>query len=270
MRSYQTISRLIVIVLLAVGMTGCSSFTTNVGNVVIGEGSGSGELISLQKESFKVDDFDKIHVKAEAMAIFITKSKTDDAEVELLVDDKIESKFTLEASINSSKLDINVKEKEKGGSIINDTRGERKLNISLPDKLYNQLTINNNFGLVDVHDVNAENLDISVDAGSIQLTSVVGEMNLEVDAGQIVVEGFSLENDLTAKTDAGAIRINLNESPTSAEIKLVSEVGSVSSNLEGLDYSVNSSNKKVGTIGSDGYRINASTSIGDIQVNLQK
>jgi len=250
-------------------MTGCGSFTTNVGNVVIGEGSGSGELISLQKESFKVVDFDKIDIKAEAMAIFVTKSTTDDAEVELLVDDKIDSKFTLETSLKSSKLDINVKEKEKGGSIINDTRGERKLNISLPDKLYNQLTINNNFGLVDINDLNTESLDIKVDAGSIQLKSVVGEMNLEVNAGQIVVEGFSLENDLTAKTDAGAIRIDLNASPKAAEIKLVSEVGSVSSNLEGIDYSVNSTNKKTGTIGSDGYRINASTSVGDIQVNLK-
>ncbi|URN96433.1 MAG: DUF4097 domain-containing protein [Candidatus Pristimantibacillus lignocellulolyticus] len=269
MRSYQTISKLLLVVLLAVGMTGCGSFATNVGNVVIGEGSGSGELISLQKESFKVDDFDKVQINVAAMVIFVTKSTTDNAEVELLVDDKIESKFTLEASIKSSKLDINVKEKEKNKSLINDTRGERKLNISLPDKVYDQLTINNNFGLVDVNDLNTKSIDITVDAGSIQLKSVVGEMKLEVNAGQIVVEGFSLENDLTAKTDAGAIRIDLNESPKSAEIKLVSEIGSVSSNLEGIDYSVNSSNKKTGTIGSNGYLIKASTSVGDIQVNAK-
>ncbi|WEK53588.1 MAG: DUF4097 family beta strand repeat-containing protein [Candidatus Cohnella colombiensis] len=267
MRSYQTISRLLVVVLLAVGMTGCGSLTTNIGMVTIAEGSGSGELISLKKESFKVDDFDKIHIRADAMTIFITKSTTDDAEVELLVDDKIESKFTLEASIKSSKLDINVKEKEKNVIIIKDSRGERKLNISLPNKLYDQLKINNHFGVVDVKDLNADRLDISVDAGSIQLKSVVGEMNLDVDAGQIVVEGFNLENNLTAKTDTGAIRINLNESPKSAEIKLVSEIGSVSTNLEGIDYSANSPHKKVGTIGSNGYRINASTSVGDIQVN---
>jgi len=262
--------KLLVAVLLAVGLTGCSSFTTKLGNSVIGEGSGSGELISLQKESFKVEEFDEIYIKSSAMEIFVSRSTTDDAEVELLVDDTIKSRFTLETSIKSSKLNINVKEKEKKGNFINDTRGERKLNILLPDKVYDQLTINNNFGLVDVADLNVESVNISVDAGSIQLKSVTGEMNLEVDAGQIVVEGISLENDLTAKTDAGAIRIDLNESPESVEIKLVSDIGAVKSNLEGIDYSINSSNKKVGTVGSNGYRINATTSVGDIQVNVKQ
>ncbi|HIW34326.1 MAG TPA: DUF4097 domain-containing protein [Candidatus Paenibacillus intestinavium] len=267
MRSYQIISRLLVVVLLAVGITGCGSFTEKVGNSVIGEGSGTGELISLGKESFKVEDFDKIHIKADAMAIFVIRSTTDNAEVELFVDNTIESRFTLDASIQTSKLNINVKEKEKRGSIINNSKGERKLNISLPDKVFDQLVIDNNFGLVEVVDLNVESLDISVDAGSIRLENVIGEMNLTVEAGQIVVEEFSLENNLTAKTDAGAIRINLTESPESAEINLVSEIGAVNSNIEGIDYSVNSSNKKVGTIGSDGYHIKASTSMGDIQVD---
>lgn len=269
MITYQRISKWLVVVLLAVGLTGCGSMTTSLGNSIIGEGSGSGDLVSLGQESFKVEDFDKIHVKADAMAIFITKSTTDYAEIELLADDTIDSRFTLEASIKSSKLNINVKEKGKKGKIINDTKGERKLNISLPDKIYNQLIINNDFGVVEVVDLNAVSMDISLDAGSIQLNRVVGEMNLEVSSGQIVVEGISLENDLTAKTDVGEIKINLNESPASAEINLVSEIGEVTANLDGIEYSVSSKNKKVGTIGSNGYHIDASTSMGSILVDIK-
>lgn len=269
MRSYQRLGKLLAVVFLSVGLTGCYSLTSNIKNEVNGEISGSSEVVSHGKQLFKVDDFDEIQVKADAMAIYVTKSATDEAEVDLLTNDSSKSRFTLDASIQSGKLNITVKEKGKNINF-NDLKGIRKLNISLPEKMYDELKIKNSFGLVEVHDLTLNNVDIHVDAGSIQLDGVVSEMDLEVNSGQIVVEGFELEHDLTAKTDAGEIRINMNKTPKAAEIDLASEVGAVTAKLEGIEYSVDSINKKKGKIGSGGHYIKASTSIGAILVEAKQ
>lgn len=269
MKKYHKRIGLVAAVLLAVTLTGCGSLTSNLGEAVIGEGSGSGETISTGKETFKADDFNKLDIQTDAMAVLITKSETEEATVELLVDDSIESEFKFNASVKSNTLEVVVKEKTKSKGLLNDTSGERKLLISLPDKVYTDLTIDNSFGLVDVSDLQSENMDIQVDAGQIQLKDSAGEMKLEVDSGQIVVEGLSLENDLKASTDAGEIRIILNETPDSAEINLSSDIGAVTANVDGVDFSVNSGNKKVGKIGKGNQKLEASTSVGAIHLEVK-
>jgi len=272
MRRHQKRKMLFATAILAIGLlAGCSSLPENVSNSVIGEGSGSGELITQEKKSFKSDEFESIHVSAKAMEIYVSKGTDDQAEVELLVDDSIASRFTFDASIKSGVLKVDVDEKGKlYDQSFNGQKGERKLIISLPDKIYNELTINNEFGLVEASDLKMDSVDIRLSAGTIKLNGVYAKMNVETNAGEIIVEGISLENDLTAKTDAGEIAIHLNESPKAAEIRLASEVGEVTADLEHIEFSDKSRNKKIGTIGSKGYVIDASTAVGTIVVDVKK
>src|SRR5690606_23766113 len=97
---------------------------------------------------------------------------------------------------------------------------------------YGNLEVRNAFGTIDASDVKTELADLRIDAGKIRLNGVTGRLNLEANAGEIVVEGIALNGDLKAKTDAGKISIRLNESPEAARIDLGSEVGNVRVDLE--------------------------------------
>jgi hypothetical protein len=61
----------------------------------------------------------------------------------------------------------------------------------------------------------------------------------------------------------------VNESPKAADVNLRSEIGEVTADLEQIEYSVNSTNKKVGTIGSKGFRLDASTNVGAVLVDTK-
>jgi len=273
MRKGQDIAIIVAVAVLAAALTtGCGSATKSVTekieSSVIGENSGSGKLVSLGKKSFGQGEFDTVRIHAEAMEIDVVENSGDYAEVELVVDDKITNQFTFEGNIHSRELNIDVKEKSK--RIVKSQSGHRKLRISLPDKTYRQLTVRNAFGIVQASDVKAELIEVKVDAGTIRMNGVSGEMDLKTSAGEISVEGIRLDRDLKAEADVGNVTVHLSESPSNAEVRLESEVGKADADLERIEYSVNKSNKKVGTIGSGGVRLSASASVGEVLVDTKR
>ncbi|TVY01242.1 DUF4097 family beta strand repeat-containing protein [Cohnella terricola] len=272
MRKNHQIAKLFAVAVLAAALTtGCGSkvksVTDKFENSVIGEDSGSGKLVSLGKKSFGQGEFDKLLIRTDAMEIEIAENSGNFAEVELLVDDNIANQFTFDGDIRSRELNIDVKEKSKLS--VKDQTGQRKLRISLPDKTYRQLTVRNAFGVVQASDVKAELIEVKVDAGAIRLNGVSGKMDLKTSAGEVTVEGIRLDYDLNAKADVGNVTVHLSESPSNAEVRLESEVGKAAADLERIEYSVNKSNKKVGTIGSGGVRLSVNSSVGEILVDVQ-
>ncbi|PRX74373.1 putative adhesin [Cohnella sp. SGD-V74] len=272
MKKGRNSAKLFAIIVLAASLTACGdlagSFTEEVQGNVIGAGSGSGKLVSLEKQAFAADGFDELQVRTEAMVIHIAKGSGDKAEVELLADDSLRDRLAFGAEVESGVLKVEVEEKAKAG-VLKDQRGERTLRIVLPDKAYRSLTIRNTFGAIEASGVKTELADIRIDAGSIRLSGVGGQLNLEANAGEIVVEDLVLSGDVKARTDVGKIAIHLSESPTDASFNLDSEVGEVKLNLEQVEYGQQASNKKVGTIGSNGYRIDAYTAVGEIVVDVK-
>ncbi|WP_028612317.1 DUF4097 family beta strand repeat-containing protein [Paenibacillus harenae] len=269
--NYIKMGKFMLLAMVAIGLTACSSpvipLTGKVENAVIGEGSGLGDLVIKEKESFDADKFDSVQVNTDAMEIYMTRSATDTAEVELLIDDKIKNRFTLDASVRAGVLVLDVEEEGKSDRSGKGRQGERKLLIALPDKSYEEVSVDNNFGRVDAADIKSDKVTIKLDAGEIRLNEVTGEMSLETNAGAIEVDGFSLNNHLSAKADVGEIKIHLKEAPEAAELKLKSDIGDVTVDLANVDYEVDEKNEKAGSIGSKGYRIEANTSVGSIAVD---
>lgn len=257
----------------ALVLQGCSGttieWTEKVEASTIGEESGSGEW-NVEKKSFAGDEFDSIYVDTEAMAIEVTRSESDTAEIELRTDKAIDNRFDFDASIQSKELKLTVNEDEKKGILAaNKQNGSRKLVIALPEQWYDEVTIRNNFGIVEANDVKSGNLDIQVDAGAIRLSRVHGNMKLQTSAGEISVEGVKLDNDLIATTDIGAINIQLEESPAAADIDLKSDLGNVTANLGETIYSVDAGSEKVGKIGSGEHRLEAKAAVGAIRIDTK-
>jgi len=269
MRKSRNSAKLFAILVLATALTACgdlaNSITGEVQQSVIGEGSGSGKLVSVEKRSYGQNEIEELHVNTQAMEIQIEKSSGDRAEVELLADDNLRDRFEFEAKVKSGVLDLKIE--EKSGLSFKEQKGERKLKISLPDKVYRELEVQNAFGAVEASDVKTETANIRIDAGNIRLRGVSGELNLKASAGEIVVEGISLDRDLNARTEVGRIAIHLSESPKAVNFRLDSEVGEVKVDLEQVEYSKQTTNKKFGTIGAGGPNIDAYTAVGEIVVD---
>ena len=272
MRKKRNNAKLFAILVMATALTACGdlagSITEEVQQTVMGDDSGSGKLVSVEKRSYAQDEIEELEVSAQAMEIRIESSADELAEVELLADDALRDRFAFEAKVESGLLKVKIE--EKSGLSIKDRTGARKLRISLPDKMYRKLKVRNAFGSVEASDVKTTAADIRIDAGNIRLKAVSGKLDLEANAGEIVVESFVLADDVKARTDAGRIAIHLSESPRDAGFKLESEVGEVKVGLDEVEYSKQAANKKIGTIGTPSFQIDAYAAVGEIVVDTQR
>ncbi len=271
----RTIRKAVTVLAVLAGaafLASCTSETALVAEkvipVTIGDESGTGEPVK-EKKSFASAEFDSIQVISMAMEVYVTKTNSDRAVVELDTDQAIRNPIVLEASIQNRELDIRVKEKAKYRLWDNNQSGTRKLTISLPAKVYNHIRLKNDFGLVNASDIQARNVSILQNSGTIRIARVHGDMVLETANGDIIVDDIRLDSDLSARTDVGDIRIQLNDAPQAAKLNLSSTFGIVTSKLQDVRYSENDRSQKVGTIGSEGFRIEAHAEIGDILVSTK-
>ncbi|MFD0961668.1 hypothetical protein [Paenibacillus chungangensis] len=123
--------------LLALMLAGCGETLTGAaGGVeakVMGEGSGSGELVAASKEAFPSGQFKSVSVTAEVMVIEVSRGSGDEAEVELIVDKEIKKDMSMEASVQADVLEVKVNERSSNLLGKDKVFGERKLKLSLPE-----------------------------------------------------------------------------------------------------------------------------------------
>ena len=270
-RTKRTLSVLLASTVLATALTGCGwleRMPENLELSVIGEGSGSGELVSKGSETYASAEIDGIEVKGEALAIFISRSSSDQAEVELLLDRDIDNKVTFSSEVKSGTLQLDVKENSR--NIGSDQRGERKLVIALPDKVYDKLTVTNAFGRIDIRDVTAEQITAKIDAGQIVMEQVQGKLDVQTEAGEIKLSGIELTDDINAKSSLGTVSLGLAVQPEAAQINLSSELGKVSSDLTGVDVKEQSGSKLTGNIGSGGPKVTLKSEVGTVDLKVQQ
>lgn len=268
-KTNRNVSVLAAATVLAMMLTGCGWLERTPERVetsVIGEGSGSGELVSHGSGTYAAEEINGIEVRGDALAIFVSRSNGDQAEVELLLDRNINSKVTFTSKVKSGTLQLDVKENSR--TIGNDQRGERKLMISLPDKVYDKLSVTNAFGRIEVQDVAAEQITSKIEAGQIVMNQVRGKLNVEAEAGEIILNGIVLEDDLSAKSSVGSVSVSLAEPPAAAEVSMSSKIGTVTSELPELDAQEQSGNKLTGKIGTGGPKLTLQSEVGSVELKV--
>ncbi|WP_164779671.1 DUF4097 family beta strand repeat-containing protein [Paenibacillus kobensis] len=259
--------------LLAVALAGCSSgsvdtIVKDTEKATIGQGSGSG-VTTTRTESVKADEFDSIVVDAEAMGIIVEPAAGNSAEIELVTDQAVEKQITFDAQVKDRELRVNVHEDKKWNAN-KSGRGERKLVIKLPGKAYEHCSVSTAFGTVKASGIQAKSFDIEVNAGSIETSGIIGEMKLHVTTGEIKVDGYKMDHNLTAQSEVGNIHITLDESPAAGSVNLHSKVGSVTAAVDHITYDVDSANRKEGAFGPGGSSLEADVEVGSIQVVMAR
>lgn len=244
-------------------LSGCSNFTNSSAQVAIGEGSGKGKTISLGVQQFSAEQFDKIQLQSEAMNIQISQGESDEASVELRIDDTLQEKISLEHEIKDQTLHINVNEKSQ---IAKDSSGERTLLLTLPASENKSISVENAFGTIMLSDVILNSISLKQNAGNIEVSNATGKLNIEVNAGNINVKNAPNNFDIVTKVDAGNITIGYAEAPEQAQYDLATEVGKVKLDIEGIQLEEKTTNKVKGSLGKEGPSIQAKTSVGNIEV----
>ena len=257
--------------MICLTLVGCSSPVTSIvegfESTFIGPKSALGDE-NIEERTFHADEFDSIYVNTEAMEVCLNQSPNDLAAIQLITDKAIDNPFAFEASVENGVLHLSVDEKTKINFLDRVQNGERKLMISLPEKRYNEVSIRNEFGSVDVTDVAANHVEVKLSAGDIRLSGVSGELALETATGTIEAEGVMLDQNIFTKTSVGDIDVRFSAPPDSGSIRASSTLGDVSVGLEGMQYSVNSGNYVAGRFASEGHLLEAVAEIGSIRVGI--
>ncbi|RXZ79345.1 hypothetical protein EBB07_23085 [Paenibacillaceae bacterium] len=274
MKKGNKISLLAAVSVLTIALAGCggavSGFTEKTEKLAIGAGSGSGEVASLGKSTFKAEEFDDIAINVTAMLIEVVRSDNEFAEFELITDKAIDNKFTFKTAIKSRKLTVKVDEESKFGIIKpNNQKGERRLIISLPDKQYGKVAIQSDLGEISLSSVHANSTKVKVNAGSIILSGGSGKLELDAEVGDIKVDSVKLDHDLQANVSVGDIEIKLDEPPAAAELITKVDVGKVKLDLGQVSYKVDKGSEKTGSIGAKGPRLKATAAVGEVRISAK-
>jgi len=267
MNQYWKLSFTCISLALALTLVGCGSVFEKTSNLTIGEGSGSGELVSQEKKSFAGDQYNTIDIVTDAMEIIVKQGDGEEATVELLKDSEISNELSFDASIQGEKLQVTVTTKEKLFSVGEQKRGERKLIVTLPEGQEPELNIENNFGKVELDHLTVKAASILLDAGAIVTDGIAGELDLNVDAGSIEVKQASASHSIIAAAETGNIEISFAEVPANASFDLQVDVGKVDLNVDDVSYEEQRNTIIKAARGNDGPNIKATSAVGSIKVN---
>ncbi|OIJ19218.1 hypothetical protein BKP45_13745 [Anaerobacillus alkalidiazotrophicus] len=193
-----------------------------------------------------------IDVSISSHPVLIKPTKNNDIRIEFegKVSEKYKKKFTLEVKKNNDILQVGMKNKSpiRTGFNFRATRINMQLNIYVPEKLYDSISISSSSGKVIATDLQAKNFDIRASSGKIEVINLFVEKNLKLEASSGRIEAkdsvatflavtassgtISLSNVITEKlaVTSSSGRINLSDiegdiiaSSSSGEITIVNE-----------------------------------------------
>lgn len=204
-------------VLLGIGIIG-SVFTFASAN----------KMEDFEKEKTIKEDFDAIDIKAGNAKIEVLPTRDKEARVELSGKG---SNIDFSANVEQSNLRVVVNDQQKKLIHFDFISSRLALNVYVPEKQYQALTIESDNGLVEASELQAKAIQIRTDNGAIQLQEMKSEkMNIGTSNGKILVKD-SEAGAADAKANNGKISFDHVKGALSAE----ADNGSISLNTESLD-----------------------------------
>lgn len=223
----------------------------------------------------KVLDGDKItsiDIQSSSPNVYLMPSEGDEITIDLKgkVSSKLKDSYTLDVSTDRNTLKVDVNRKNKTvwvffGIITTDL----SLDVYVPEKMYDTISINTSSGEISVDDFHAKDFDILASSGSISVSNLIAEkeLNLTSSSGRIeVIDSRTESVNLAASSGSIALNSliaeNINVATSSGKIELSDTEGEISAAASS------------GSISIDNERLNgnitASTSSGRVEINLEQ
>ncbi|CAN7156279.1 DUF4097 family beta strand repeat-containing protein [Paenibacillus sp. LjRoot153] len=171
-------------------------------------------------------------------------------------------------------------------SLFSGQRLRLQTEVRLPDKLYKAITVSTDTGSINFKEVKAEKLtastdtgtitvdryegktlNLQTDTGSIHLNDGQGNMKLKTDTGTITAKLRELGDTVTAESDTGTVRIQLDSATTDTTFDLSTDTGTARLDVPGVNVQQPTRHNIVkGSIGNGSKKVTVRTDTGYVEV----
>ncbi|RNC99687.1 DUF1700 domain-containing protein [Lysinibacillus halotolerans] len=156
-----------------------------------------------------ITEYENVHIKADRANITIIPSSDDKPSIHVKDQDG-KTKVTTHIVNNTLEIHVNREDGFRFFFIyINfNVRTVVHVTIQLPQKLYNQLLVQNDIGKIEMNVQQAKSIKVKTDVGTIHLKSLLANsLNIKSDNGRILIEHSNC-TDVSASTNNGRIVVN--------------------------------------------------------------
>jgi len=257
---------MIALVLIVIGV---------VGAVVTGKEYFAYEEVG-GEEQISAENLEEMSILSDVANLHIKPSMDNDLHVKWSGKVGIGNDSVVETKIKDRKLIVDIKNKSFF-NFINWNWHYYSVEIYIPRKELNKLTVSNNVGIVVADHIEVQTIDVETDVSDIKIKSVksnsiivssaVGKISINNSKGEIVANNDigtihivvpEITGHITAKTDVGEIKLQTQKDQNKASIFGASDLGSIKI--------FNHKDQKYLVEGSE-YLIDLKTDIGDITVS---
>src|SRR5690554_6449409 len=152
--------------------------------------------------------------------------------------------MTLTSILNDVDVNVLIPNKQFENISIESNAGK----VSINDVQLVKLDIEANVGYVNLNDVAADSIDMEVTVGKVNMNEVVGNFDLTLNAAKMVAKLSEISQNMHFVADAGRFEFILLEEPTNLDVDLNINNGSLKVDLP-LDFDEKSKRKVRGSIG---------------------
>jgi len=254
----------IVIVVIAVGVTGClggkytdyfnGEYQANENTILkVTTLNGQIEIYTLENDTISLNAIKKSTISREELDN--TEIKVDESGNKIEIKTQYNGKRTIQPSVDMiikvpSFVTIETVMTSNGAIIIENVKGN--------------ITASSSNGAITIENVDGY-ISATTSNGDIEVTDTTGLKNLKSSNGKINTEIFDIQEDITISTSNGGITVYINPS-LNTNIEMETSNGQITISDITLNLTIDEEKHKVGTLGDDGNKIFIRTSNGNIKL----
>lgn len=164
-------------------------------------------------------DFTNIDIDTKNATVHIVPTQASEATVSYSSRFNGMRKITLDAKVKGQTLNIELKDRGRLFIPFNLPFSKLTLTVSLPEQLYNELTIHNRNGKVNAKQIDAAFISVRSNNGTIHLEHVEGQVEARTNNGKIELVTDHLDRDISMRANNGKLSIRTNREPENAVIE---------------------------------------------------
>ncbi|TLS37964.1 DUF4097 family beta strand repeat-containing protein [Pseudalkalibacillus caeni] len=238
------------------------------------------------QKTVKASGIDSIEVDTSSIDVNIVPTKGKDIRIELdgKVSEKLKDKIRLRVHENGDTIKIDIEERNsfKFGVTIKSL----DLTVQVPEKRFENITVDTSSGDIEVEDVEADgfhfsassgdvtasnlkaaSISIDTSSGDMVLNDLQGSLQGEASSGRIMLDTKKITDDIEFNTSSGNVEIESAVQPDALILEFDGSSGEGNVDLKGMDYKVKEEHEIRGSIGKNGPKLIVNTSSGDFDLN---
>ncbi|MEK5382210.1 DUF4097 family beta strand repeat-containing protein [Niallia sp. FSL W8-0635] len=197
-----------------------------------------------EEKVFKEGNITSVKIESNNVAVEIIPTTDSETKVEVVGKGSKDTRTNLTAKVERETLIVKLEEKQLG--FIHLDFSSLTLRISLPEKQYKSMRVNNDNGKIDVANLSveqlkaesdngriemknilSENIDVQSDNGRVALEHVTGSIKGKTSNGKISILTATLDRPIELETNNGSIEIETEKEPTNVTFDVQVDNGSI-------------------------------------------